>query len=243
MRQRLSSGRELRNNSHAAGAAGYVQQAKEEIPIMSNAGKTGLVVTAHPGDFVWRAGGAIALHTERGYDVTVVCLSFGERGESQFAWKEAGATMEKVKAGRRDEAQRADRQLEFTQVDVEVSFATPDLIYGLIEPIVGGAYGSGQGTAVNKSNAVVASRRTLPPTIDGVPKSAIDSTNASSAPLLTAGKTSGSVTLKKRRHGPAPHRARPGPREAFRHRPRPDRRARIARSFVARASLLPASIG
>ena len=32
---------------------------------MSNANKTGLVVTAHPGDFVWRAGGAIALHARR----------------------------------------------------------------------------------------------------------------------------------------------------------------------------------
>ena len=30
------------------------------------AGKTGLVVTAHPGDFVWRAGGAIALHAQQG---------------------------------------------------------------------------------------------------------------------------------------------------------------------------------
>ena len=29
--------------------------------------KTGLVVTAHPGDFVWRAGGAIALHAKNGY--------------------------------------------------------------------------------------------------------------------------------------------------------------------------------
>ena len=27
--------------------------------------KTGLVITAHPGDFVWRAGGAIALHAGR----------------------------------------------------------------------------------------------------------------------------------------------------------------------------------
>ncbi len=27
--------------------------------------KTALVVTAHPGDFVWRAGGAIALHAPR----------------------------------------------------------------------------------------------------------------------------------------------------------------------------------
>lgn len=41
--------------------------------------KTALVISAHAGDFVWRCGGAIALHAERGYDVTVVCLSFGER--------------------------------------------------------------------------------------------------------------------------------------------------------------------
>ncbi len=70
-------------------------------------GKTGLVVTAHPGDFVWRAGGAIALHAEKGYRMKILCLSFGERGESQFAWKNAGAKLEEVKAQRKDEATRA----------------------------------------------------------------------------------------------------------------------------------------
>jgi 4-oxalomesaconate hydratase len=74
---------------------------------MSASTKSGLVITAHPGDFVWRAGGAIALHAKRGYAMQIVCLSFGERGESQFAWKKAGVSLTEVKAGRRDEAQRA----------------------------------------------------------------------------------------------------------------------------------------
>jgi 4-oxalomesaconate hydratase len=70
-------------------------------------GKTGLVVTAHPGDFVWRAGGAIALHADKGYRMKILCLSFGERGESQFAWKNAGVKLEDVKAQRKEEASRA----------------------------------------------------------------------------------------------------------------------------------------
>ena len=72
-----------------------------------SSGQTALVVTAHPGDFVWRAGGAIALHVAKGYRVKICCLSYGERGESQFAWKKAGVSLAEVKAQRRDEAERA----------------------------------------------------------------------------------------------------------------------------------------
>jgi 4-oxalomesaconate hydratase len=74
---------------------------------MPPAPKSGLVITAHPGDFVWRAGGAIALHAAKGYRMKIVCLSYGERGESQFAWKKPGVKLEDVKAQRREEADKA----------------------------------------------------------------------------------------------------------------------------------------
>jgi 4-oxalomesaconate hydratase len=69
--------------------------------------KTVLVVSAHAADFVWRAGGAIALYAGRGYRVRILCLSFGERGESQGAWKQPGMTVERVKEIRRAESTRA----------------------------------------------------------------------------------------------------------------------------------------
>jgi 4-oxalomesaconate hydratase len=73
--------------------------------------KTALVISAHAADFVWRCGGAIALHASKGYDVTVVCLSFGERGESAKLWKQPGMTMDVVKTARRNEAEKAAEKL------------------------------------------------------------------------------------------------------------------------------------
>ncbi|MCV0394519.1 MAG: PIG-L family deacetylase [Rhizobiaceae bacterium] len=73
--------------------------------------KTALVVSAHSADFVWRAGGAIALHAEQGVDVTVVCLSYGERGESAKLWRQEGMSLEKVKNERQKEAEAAAKAL------------------------------------------------------------------------------------------------------------------------------------
>jgi 4-oxalomesaconate hydratase len=66
-----------------------------------------LVVSAHAADFVWRAGGAIALYHDRGWRVRVLVLSYGERGESERLWKEPGMTVERVKQARRAESERA----------------------------------------------------------------------------------------------------------------------------------------
>ena len=69
--------------------------------------RNALVVSAHSADFVWRAGGAIALYAEQGWNIHILCLSFGERGESAKLWKQPGMTMDKVKSARKDEAEQA----------------------------------------------------------------------------------------------------------------------------------------
>ena len=78
--------------------------------------KTALVISAHSADFVWRAGGAIALHADKGYAVTVVCLSYGERGESAKLWKQKGMTLERVKTARRSEAENAAAALGVSDI-------------------------------------------------------------------------------------------------------------------------------
>lgn len=69
--------------------------------------KTALILSAHAADFVWRCGGAIALHQKLGYEVTVACMSYGERGESAKLWKQSVTDLEQVKANRREEAENA----------------------------------------------------------------------------------------------------------------------------------------
>jgi 4-oxalomesaconate hydratase len=65
------------------------------------------VIGAHSADFVWRAGGAVAVTTSAGGAAQVLALSYGERGESGELWKEPGQTIERVKEVRHGEAERA----------------------------------------------------------------------------------------------------------------------------------------
>ena len=66
-----------------------------------------LVIGAHSADFVWRAGGALAVTTSSGGTGRVIALSYGEKGESGELWKEDGQTIENVKKIRHGEAERA----------------------------------------------------------------------------------------------------------------------------------------
>ena len=65
------------------------------------------VIGAHSADFVWRAGGAVAVCTEAGGTAEVIALSYGERGESGELWKVEGQTLEAVKRIRHAEAEAA----------------------------------------------------------------------------------------------------------------------------------------
>jgi 4-oxalomesaconate hydratase len=72
-----------------------------------------LVISAHSADFVWRAAGTIGKAIEEGAETLVVCLSYGERGESGELWKEdPKRSVESVKIIRHDQAQRAADILE-----------------------------------------------------------------------------------------------------------------------------------
>jgi 4-oxalomesaconate hydratase len=66
-----------------------------------------VAIGAHAADFVWRAGGALALASRNGGRASVLALSYGERGESGELWKEPGQTVEAVKRIRHGEAERA----------------------------------------------------------------------------------------------------------------------------------------
>ncbi len=100
--------------------------------------KTALVVSAHSADFVWRAAGAIALHADQGFALTVVCLSYGERGESAKLWRQRGMTTERVKSERRKESEAAARALGIADVqfwdlgDYPISL-TNDSLFRLVE--------------------------------------------------------------------------------------------------------------
>src|SRR6478735_2696025 len=95
-----------------------------------------LVVSAHAGDFVWRAGGAIAAATMRGERAVIVCLSYGERGESASQWLQ-GKSLDEIKAIRRGEAEAAastlGAEIEFLDMGDYPLIESPGAVAKLVD--------------------------------------------------------------------------------------------------------------
>jgi 4-oxalomesaconate hydratase len=103
---------------------------------MSDAKKTALVISAHAADFVWRAGGAIALYAGRGYRVRILCLSYGERGESERLWKMPSMTLDRVKQLRQAESEKAaailGAEIRFFDTGDYPLLATESLVHQIV---------------------------------------------------------------------------------------------------------------
>jgi 4-oxalomesaconate hydratase len=98
-----------------------------------------LVIGAHAADFVWRAGGAIAVATRNGGTAEVIALSYGERGESGELWKQPDQTVENVKRVRHAEAEKAAaalgasfKALDFGDYPLEVG---PERLAAVVDAI------------------------------------------------------------------------------------------------------------
>ena len=77
-----------------------------------------LVVAAHTADWLWRCSGTIAKYLKGGAQVFVVCLTYGDRGESGALWKIEGQTTEGVKKMRYEQSAAAAEKLGVTGFEI-----------------------------------------------------------------------------------------------------------------------------
>lgn len=99
-----------------------------------------LVVSGHAADFIWRAGGTIANYTAAGCEVKVICMSFGQRGESESVWKaNPGITEDEVAALRKPESEGAAKalgcQIQFYNLQDHLMVIEKDTIMQLAKDI------------------------------------------------------------------------------------------------------------
>ena len=74
---------------------------------MDAKGSKMLVVSAHPGDLLWRCSGAVAKHVRMGGTVDIVIVTYGTGGEANEVMKQPGMTVEMCKEQRKRDTQKA----------------------------------------------------------------------------------------------------------------------------------------
>lgn len=104
---------------------------------MDMTGKKMLVVSAHPGDVLWRCSGAIAKHVKLGGTVDVVVLTMGTGGEANELFK-SGMNTEEAKALRRKDFTKAAEILGVSRFEMwdmqDYRFEiTQDKIYKMVK--------------------------------------------------------------------------------------------------------------
>lgn len=82
------------------------------------AGKRMLVVSAHPGDVLWRCSGAIAKHVKIGGTVDIVIVTYGTGGEANEVMKQPGMTVEGCKAERKRDIEKAGKILGVRSLEI-----------------------------------------------------------------------------------------------------------------------------
>lgn len=75
-----------------------------------------LVVSAHPGDLLWRCSGAVAKHVKLGGDVDIIIVTYGTGGEANDLMK-AGMTIKQAKARRKKELTAAAKILGVSRIE------------------------------------------------------------------------------------------------------------------------------
>jgi len=76
-----------------------------------------LVVSAHPGDLLWRCSGAVAKHVKQGGVVDVVVVTYGTGGEANEVMKQPGMTVEECKAQRKRDTEKAAQILGVRSIE------------------------------------------------------------------------------------------------------------------------------
>lgn len=82
---------------------------------LSMEGKRMLVVSAHPGDVLWRCSGAVAKHIKLGGTATIIVVTYGTGGEANELMK-AGLTVAEAKALRKRDLTKS---AEILSADIE----------------------------------------------------------------------------------------------------------------------------